>query len=235
MMKAVIHQPQYFPYPGFFHKLSMVDVYVIMDDVQYDKRFTNRNKIIATSGWMWITVPINKAHKFLYNMNVGINNALPWRETHWKSIYQSYANAKYFNLYKDYLQKIYQKEWDLLFDLDFQTLKKTIDWLGLKIEVVRESELNVKGTSTERLVNACKAIGADTYVSGRGGKNYINEKLFEKNNIEFEYQNYSAVPYRQKLSETFIPDLSILDLLVNVGPDSMNLIIEGNKLTQIRN
>jgi hypothetical protein len=234
-MKAVIHQPQFFPYPGFFHKLSMADVYVVMDDVQYDKRFTNRNKIITTSGWMWLTVPINKNHKFFSNMNVEINNALPWRETHWKSIAQSYANAKYFNSYKDYLKNLYQKEWDFLFDLDFETLKKTINWLGLKIEVVRESELNVKGTSTERLVNTCKAVGSDTYVSGRGGRNYMDEKLFEKNNIKLEHQNYSAIPYRQKLSESFIPDLSILDLLVNVGPDSMNLIIESGNLAQIQN
>ncbi|HJT09840.1 MAG TPA: WbqC family protein [Candidatus Nitrosotalea sp.] len=228
-MKAVVHQPQYFPYPGFFHKLSQADVYVIMDKVQYDKRFTNRNKIIATNGWTWITVPIKKDHMFMQNMDVEINNELSWAEIHWKKIHQSYANAKYFNLYKDYLESLYKKEWNSLFELDFQTIKKTIEWLGIKIDIVKESELNIQGRSTERLINACKAVGADTYLSGTGGKNYIDEKLFEKYKIKFEYQNYHPVPYRQRLAKSFIPDLSIIDLLVNVGPDSLDLITSSGK------
>ncbi|MGI0088655.1 MAG: WbqC family protein [Nitrosotalea sp.] len=224
-----MHQPQYFPYPGFFHKLAQADVYVIMDKVQYDKRFTNRNKIIATNGWTWITVPIKKDRKFIPNMDVEINNELSWRELHWKKIHQSYANAKYFYLYKDHLESLYKRDWKFLFDLDLHTIKKTIEWLGLKIDVIRESELNVQGRSTERLINACKEVGADTYISGTGGKNYIDEKLFEKHNIKFEYQNYLPIPYKQRLAKSFIPDLSIIDLLFNVGPGSLELITESRK------
>jgi WbqC-like protein family len=228
-MKAVVHQPQFFPYPGFFHKLVLADVYVVMDKVQYDKRFTNRNRIIATNGWTWLTVPINKDHKFMPNMNVEINNELSWRELHWKKIHQSYANAKYFGLYKDYLDSLYKRDWNLLFDLDIVTIKRVINWLGLKIDIVRESELNVQGKSTERLIRACKAVGADTYVSGGGGKNYMDEKLFEKHNIKFEYQNYIPIFYKQHLAKSFIPNLSILDLLVNVGPGSLELITKCGK------
>lgn len=200
-----------------------------MDNVQYDKRFTNRNKIISTNGWTWLTIPINKAHKFLPNMHVEINNESPWRETHWKKILLSYANAKYFSLYKDYLETLYKREWNLLFELDLATIKKVIEWLGLKIEIVRESELNVQGKSTERLINACKEVGANTYISGTGGRNYIDEKLFEKHKIKFEYQNYVPMPYEQHLAKSFIPNLSILDLLVNVGTVSLELITKSEK------
>src|SRR5437867_7484717 len=151
-MKAVIHQPHYFPYSGFFNKLSMADVFVIMDDVQYDKRWTNRNRIIATNGWTWLTVPINKDHKFLPNVQVEINNDIDWKEHHFKKIYQSYNRAPFFSLYKDYLSDLFKKDWDMLFDLDFETIKKVIEWLGIKIEIIRESELNVAGMKTERLV-----------------------------------------------------------------------------------
>lgn len=223
-MKVAIHQPQYFPYPGFFHKLSLADAFVIMDDAQYDKRFTNRNRIISTYEPTWISIPIKKEHKFLQNMLVQINNELPWRELHWKKIYMVYTNAKFFHLYRDYFKNLYKREWEFLFDLNFETLKKTIEWLGIKIEMIRESELSVKGNETERLINVCKAIGADTYISGRGGRGYMDEKLFEKNNIRLEYQNYSPQPYPQHLSSSFIPDLSIIDMLVNVGPDSLKLI-----------
>lgn len=228
-MKAAVHQPQYFPYPGFFHKLAKADVYVIMDNVQYDRRFTNRNKIITPNGWTWLTVPIKKDHKFMPNMYVEINNELPWRELHWKKIYQSYANAKYFSLYKDYLKSLFDRKWEFLFDLDFVTIKKVIEWLGLKIEVMRESELKIQGKSTERLINACKAVGADTYISGTGGRDYIDEKLFEKHNIKFEYQKYSPIPYKQRLAKSFIPDLSIIDLLINAGPNSIELITASEK------
>ena len=223
-MKAVIHQPQYFPYPGFFHKLSLADVFVIMDDVQYDKRFTNRNRIIASTGWTWITVPINKEHKFLPNMHVQINNNSPWQDLHWKKIVLSYTNAKYFKLYQEELKPIYDKEWEYMFDLNFETLKLTLKWLGIKIKIIKESELGISGKSTERLINVCKAIGADTYVSGVGGKNYLDKAIFKRQGINLEYQKYSAEPYPQYMSKSFVPDLSILDLVFNLGPDSLRFI-----------
>jgi hypothetical protein len=226
-LKAAIHQPQYFPYAGFFHKISLADVFVIMDDVQYDKRFTNRNKIIMPNGWAWLTVPINKDHKFSPNNVVEINNALEWKETHRKKIFHSYSKAKFFHIYKDYFESLYSKDWDLLFELNFETIKQVIKWLGIKIDIVKESELGVSGESTQRLVNVCKALGADTYVSGSGGANYLDEKLFGNGGIRLEYQKYRCAPYVQHQSEKFVADLSIIDMLANVGPGSLQLISEG--------
>lgn len=223
-MRVAIHQPQYLPYAGFFHKLSLADIFVIMDDVQYDKRFTNRNKILVPNGWTWITVPIDKECKFGPNLDVRINNEVVWKELHWKRILHSYSGSKFFYMYRSYFESLYKKDWDLLFDLDYETTKQVIAWLGIKIEIVRESELGVRGESTQRLVNACKALGADTYISGPHGKNYLDEKLFEKSGIRLEYQNYVCRKYRQHLSESFVPDLSIVDMLANVGPSSMHLL-----------
>jgi hypothetical protein len=224
-LKVAIHQPQYFPYPGFFHKLTMADVFVIMDDAQYDKRYTNRNKILNPQGPLELTVPINKAHKFLPNMSVEINNSLPWRGDHWKKIQTSYSNAKSFHLYRDYFKALYEKEWGRLFELDLETTKKTIEWLGMKLAIVKESELKVEGKSTERLINVCKKLGADTYISGSGGASYLDEGLFEKSGIRLVYQTYAPKPYPQRFSKTFVPNLSIIDMLANVGPDSINFIV----------
>ena len=109
-MKAVIHQPQYFPYPGFFHKLSLADIFIVMDNTQYDKRFTNRNKIIVPNGSTWISVPINKDHKFSPNNIVEINNNIDWRKEHWDKIWHSYSKSKFFHLYKDYFEKLYSQD-----------------------------------------------------------------------------------------------------------------------------
>ena len=230
-MKVVIHQPQFFPYAGFFHKLSLADAFIIMDDVQYDKRFTNRNKIISPDGWIWLTVPINKKHKFHPNSEVEINNDISWKESHWKNIHHMYANAKFFYLYENYFKTLYKKEWKMLFDLDLETLKHTIKFLGLNTEIILESELKADGESTQRLVNVCKLVGADTYVSGAGGRNYMDTKLFEKNNINLEYQNYKPRSYVQHMSQSFVPDLSIIDTLFNLGPDTLRSIVNQDECT----
>jgi len=223
-MRLAIHQPQFFPYPGFFHKLSMADAFVIMDDVQYDKRFTNRNKILAPQGPMWLTVPINKSGKFMPNKAVEVNNGLPWREEHWKKISYSYKNSAYFHLYKEYLEGLYQRKHDLLFDLNLETTKAVMKWLDIDIPVVRESQLAVVGEGTQRLVGVCKAMGADTYVSGAGGKAYMDEKLFSEQGVALQYQRYVPAPYPQRFVPEFVPNLSVLDMLFSIGPESRKLV-----------
>ncbi len=223
-MKAAVHQPMYLPYPGFFHKLSMADVFVVMDDVQYDKRFTNRNRILVPQGPLWLSVPIVKEDKFHENRFVRINNSIDWRPDHLRKLHNSYTNAPFFHLYEEHLKGVLTRDWDLLFDLDFELVRAVAGWLGIKTKMVRESELDVTGTSTERLINACKAVGADTYVSGVGGKNYMDEESFSKNGLRLVYQSYHPVPYGQRFTKTFVPDLSIVDMLANVGPDSTKLI-----------
>lgn len=223
----------YLPYPGFFHKLSQVDTFVIMDDVQYDKRFTNRNKILDPQGATNLTIPINKKHKFFPNMIVEINNDLPWGTYHWKKMQMCYANSRFFGIYRHYFENLYKKRWDLLFELDLETVKILMEWLGIKIPIIRESELNVSGDSTERLINVCKKVGAEAYLSGRGGRNYINEKLFERNSIRLFYQQYFPIPYSQKFTKEFWPDLSVVDMIFNLGEQSRELILESGSISLV--
>ena len=227
-MKIAIHQANYFPYPGFFHKINQADVFVIQDDVKFENRVTNRNKIISSSGYTWINVPIKKGHKSLPIMDVKINNEIPWGKINLKKICAGYNKAKFFHLYKDYFENLYKKEWNNIFDLNFETIKQVLRWLDIKVEIVVESELRVSGQPTERLVKVCKKLGADTYISGIGGKRYLYEKLFEKNKIIIKYQNYNPIRYLQHTPESFIPNLSIIDLLANVGSESGKLLKESN-------
>ena len=200
-----------------------------MDKAQFQFDTTNRNKIITPNGsWTRISVPIKKGQKFFEIRNVEINNDLPWAEENWNLIQKSYNESPFFYLYKDFLDSIYKKRWNLIFDLNLQILKKIFDWLDIKTEIVLESELNVTGTSSKRLVNICKKLGADTYISGIGGKTYLDEKLFEKNKIILKYQNYNPIRYLQHTSKSFISNLSIIDLLANVGSKSGKLLKDNN-------
>ena len=226
-MKITIHQPNYFPYPGFFQKVSLSDVFVVLDKAQFQFDTTNRNKIITPDGsWTRISVPIKKGQKFFEIRSVEINNDLPWAEKNWDLIYKSYNESPFFYLYKVFLDSLYKKRWNLIFDLNLQILKKVFDWLDIKTEIVLESELNVTGISSKRLLNICKKLGADTYISGIGGKQYLDEKLFKNNKINLKYKNYNPIVYSQQLAKSFIPNLSIIDLLANVGTGSGKLLRE---------
>lgn len=223
-MRVTIHQPNFCPYPGFFQKILLADVFVIMDDVQIEYDITNRNKIITQEGnWERIIVPIKKHQKFHSIMNVEIDNDRDWKNIIWNQLL-TYDNEKYFNSYKNFFNEIFHKNWDSLFELNFLIIKKIIEWLNLKVEIILESELKVKTNSSQRLVDVCKAVDATTYLSGTGAKNYLDKKLFLKNNINLEFQKYSPIQYPQVFSENFIPNLSILDSLFNVGEKTMKLI-----------
>ncbi len=193
-----------------------------MDNTQYDKKFTNRNKIIVPNDWIWLTVPINKSDKFLLNKDVRINNEIDWKSAHWKKLTRSYNNSNFFKTFSSKFENIYKKNWDILFDFNFELLNWIVDFLNIKIEIIKESELNIDGTSTERLVNICKSVGATTYVSGIGGLNYLDENSFKKNSLSLEYQNFTHPVYEQNLTSNFIPNLSIIDYMSNVGSDAMS-------------
>ena len=222
---VTIHQPNYFPYPGFFQKVLLSDIYVVLDRAQFEFDITNRNKIITPEGsWSRISVPIKKGQKFFEIRNVEINNDQPWAEKNWDLIHKSYNDSPFFDLYKTTLNSVFKKKWNLIFDLNFYTLKKVLEWLNIKTEIIFDSELDVTGKSSEHLLNICKKLGATKYLSGPGGSDYLNEKIFEQNKIKVEYQKYDPVIYPQKYAKSFVPNLSILDLLFNMGSDSKKLI-----------
>ena len=224
-MKVTIHQANYLPYPGLFHKLILSDIFVILDNVQFQFDITNRNKIITKDGsWERITVPVKKNQTHKKISDVEINNEILWSDNTFQKLNDNYASSNFFNQYEDYFKNLYKKKWNLLYELNFETLKKMIEFLGIKIEILKESELDIKGESTERLINICETLNAKTYVSGIGGKNYLDEKLFKKKNIQLKYQNYQSLPYTQNHSKDFVPNLSAIDLLFNLGPESLDLI-----------
>jgi len=225
-LSVTIHQPNFLPYAGFFHKLSLVDTFVVLDNTQFQFDYTNRNKILKKDGdWVRISIPIKNHQKFFPIKNVEIDNEKDWREKNWNLLVSSYDDTEFFYLYKDYFKELFKKEWKYLFDINFDIIKKCIEWLEIKVDIVKESELNIVGQGSEKLVNICKKLGVKKYVSGPGGKKYLDEKLFDKNNIQLELQHFFNKAYKQK-SQIFVPDLSIIDMLSNLGPNSKTFLTQ---------
>ena len=224
-MIVSVHKPQYLPWIGYFHKIAHSDVFVFLDNVQYKKReFQNRNKIRTKEGWLWLTVPVITKGRFTQNMKeVLIDNTSNWHKKHWQSIEMNYSKAKYFNEYKEFFKSLYEKEWDKLIDLNVFIIKYINELLNIKIPVYYESDLNIEGEKTTRIINICKKLNADTYLSGIGGKEYLIEEEFIKTGIKLIYQNFKHPVYTQ-VYPGFEPFMSIVDLLFNCGKESKNLL-----------
>jgi WbqC-like protein family len=227
-MIVSVHQPQYLPWLGYFHKMYQSDAFVFLDNVQYKKReYQNRNRIRTKNDSIWLTVPVIKDKNPYPNISsVRIDNSQAWQKRHWRAILLNYSRAPYFKKYSDYFEEIYKKEWNMLADLNMQITKYIAQSLDIGRPIYLESQLGVTTTNTARIIDICKALKADAYLSGIGGKEYLDEKQFDLNGIKLIYQDFKHPEYTQ-CYEPFIPYMSIIDLLFNYGDDSLKVLISG--------
>lgn len=227
--KIAINQPAYLPWLGYFERISRSDHYVILDHVQFEKNsMVNRNKIRTANGWQWLTVPVRTSGKFgeLAITDVEIENSVKWPKKHWNSIFLNYKKAPFFNLYSDYLNECYQKKWERLCDLLLDQHDFFSQALGLNVSTVRSTEMSLKSTKSDLVLDICRDLKADAYLSGAHGRDYLDESAFRQNGIEVSYQDYAHPEYSQMHGE-FISHLSVLDLLFNCGPDSLHVLQNG--------
>ncbi len=223
-MRVGIHQLHYLPWLRYFDKIRQSDVFIVLDDIQFNKNgWQNRNRVKAGAGATLLTVPVfMRAAQRLDE--VRIHNGSPWRRKHWATLEQSYARAPHFAEYAGFLRETYAREWERLNDLNRHMLSGFVRALGIETPMVYSSELGVPGTATERLVNLIKAVGGDTYLSGAYAlEAYLDAALLEREGIGLELQEWHAPVYPQLHGE-FVPDLSIVDLLMNCGGESLGVL-----------
>ena len=224
-MLVGIHQLHYLPWLRYFEKIARSDVFIVLDDIQFTKNgWQNRNKVKSASGVTLLTVPV-RAKLGQTLDQVQINNAAPWRKKHWRTIQQCYAKAPHFNDYAAFLEQTYAREWECLNALNRHMLEYFIRVLGIAARVEYASELDVPGAATERLVNLVKAVGGDSYYTGAFAlESYLDVSLFEEAGVEIEVQEWRRPEYPQTHGD-FAPDLAIVDLLMNCGPDSLDILM----------
>ena len=236
-MKAVILQPFYLPWVGYFGMIDKADIFVFADDIQFLKKsWQCRNKIKFSNNPKWITVPVIKHYGQMIN-KVGINNSitykqknntLNWKEKHWELISLAYAKAPYFDDYKEDIKEVYTKDWDFLCDLNIFIIEKISKLLGLKLpQFIKKSDIEgLEGRKVDSIINICNKIGADAYVSGPAAKNYIDYTEFQKfkqNNIDLYWHEFPHPLYPQ-VGTDFLPYLSVIDILFNTGEESRDYI-----------
>lgn len=221
-----ILQPGYLPWLGFFEQMYKSDIFVIYDDVQYDKEgWRNRNRIKTANGIQWLTVPVLlKSAESSAIVDVKIDNKVNWRKKHFAAIQQNYSKTPYFKKYIDIFEDAYTRDWEYLVDIDMHFIYRLAECLEMENKrIVRSSTFTVTGDRIERLINICKFFCADTFYEGAAGKNYIDEQVFLNQGVKVQFQIYQHPTYQQLYGD-FIPNLSIIDLLFNHGPESVGII-----------
>ena len=225
-MKLVsIRQPGYLPYLGFFKKIESSDVFVFLDDVQFEKNdWDNRNKIKTPDGAAWLTIPI--LHKFGTKLNeIKIDNTQDWNKKHTKTLEMNYQKTKYFSKYWKDVEFILNKKWDKLIDLNFEFITYFMKKLKIETPTIKSSELKIKKTGSNRLLEICKKLNSDTYLSGELGINYLNEEIFSRNNIDVKYEKF-VHPTHKQIHGEFLPNMSIIDILFNEGENAAKILKE---------
>lgn len=227
-MIVAIHQPQFMPWLGYFDKMDRSDVFVFLDNVQFKKNeWQNRNRIKTSQGWQWFTVPVS--YRFPEVMNrVMVDNRQDWRRKHLHALETNYMKAPFFDLYFPHFQEFYKREWGMLVDLNIGSVILLKDIIGIPTRVCIASQLGEVGDDpTVRLIEICKALGADTYLSGQDGRNYMDVEAFERAGIKVIFQDFHHPLYPQ-LFGSFEPCISAIDLVFNCGPEGLTLIRKEN-------
>ena len=220
-----IRQPGYLPYLGFFKKIQSSDIFVFLDNVQFEKNdWDNRNKIKTIDGAAWLTVPV--LHKFGTKLNeIKIDNKQDWAKKHRKTIEMNYQKANYFSDYWKDIENILNKKWEKLVDLNFEFITYFMKKLSITTPTIKSSELEVSNAGSERLLDICKKLNVNTYLSGELGKNYLNEDIFTKNGINVIYEKFTHPIYRQ-IDDEFVSNMAIIDILFNEGENAGKILRE---------
>jgi hypothetical protein len=227
------HQPEYLPYIGFVLKAMSADVFMLVDHVQYGKKqFQNRNRIRTahgSNGWSWLTVPVLTHGAFDQRIaEVKINNEAKWRDTHFKSIYLAYRRSPFFNEYISLFEQVYSEDWKRLAPLDEALIRVIFKILNIETRIIKSSDYNIAGEKTEMLVDMCQKVGADSYISGQGGRLYVDEAKFKAAGLFHQFCEFEHPVYPQNF-KPFVSHMSVIDLIFNIGPASREMMRKSKK------
>jgi hypothetical protein len=196
---------------------------VLLDTVQFKKNeWQNRNRIRTAQGWQYLTVPV--LHEFPQRLDqVRINNQTDWRRKHVQALETHYGKAPHYGRYASLFLELLARDWERLSLLNEAVLSALAGAFGITTPIVKASQFEAREEQTGRLVDLCKAVGADCYLAGAGGRGYMNLEEFQAGGIAVEFQDFMSPEYVQGY-RPFIAGLSAVDLLFNCGGEGFRYV-----------
>lgn len=231
-MIVACHQPIFLPWIGFFYKALLADLVVLLDDVQFARGFTwvNRNRLKGDQGELWLTVPVKKKGRGLQKINeVEVLDEGNWRRKCFQGIAQHYVHAPYFSAHRVFLHALLENPGKKLIDLNVSAINYLTGSLGIGTRVILQSSLGIQSQGSELLVTIARKTGAHAYLAPFVSKKYLDQNVFEGYGIPVKFFKFTPPVYPQLWGD-FIYNLSVLDLLLNCGGKSIDIIRKYNQV-----
>jgi hypothetical protein len=221
------NQPYFAPFSGFFYKVHLSDIFVILDEVQFPRRTTwiTRNRFKNDQGTLWMTVPVWKKSLGLQNINeVRICYEGRWTKKHLESLKSSYSNAPYFKDHSSFVEEMFSEGFERLVDLNLGIIRYLAELLRTNTRIVLLSDLGIKVRGSQLLIEICKRVGGTHFLAQSPAGKYLDANLFQEAGIQLVYFKYPSLIYPQLWGD-FVPNLSAFDLIFNCGPKARDILI----------
>ena len=222
------YQPYFAPFPGFFHKAHFSDIFVLLDAVQFPRGTTwiSRNRFKNDQGTLWLTIPVWKKGLGLQNIDaIRICHEGRWAGKHLASLEHAYGNAPYFTEHVDFIRETFASRFDRLVDFNMAFIRYLIRHLVVETKLILLSETGIRQSGVGLLIDICHHFGASTYLAQRSAAQYLDQKAFQKANIDLRFLKPPNPNYPQLWGE-IIPNLSAFDLIFNCGPKAHDILFD---------
>lgn len=224
---VAIHQPNFFPWLGYFDKINRSDFFVILDDAQFPKTgaaWTNRVKLMIGGQPRWVTAPIVRSYRGTRQINeMYFSDQQPWRAKMIRTIEINYGRHPFFLETMDVIEELVNNDESCVAEYNRKTVFEICLKLGIDINKIRRaSEFEVVSASNNRLCDLTDAVGGNTYMDGGGSSGYLDDQVFERRGVKLAQQNFLQTIYKQLDCENFSPGLSIIDMAMNIGWEEIN-------------
>ena len=229
---VAIHQPNFFPWLGYFDKIVRADVFIVLDHVQFPKprgSWTNRVKVLVNGAPTWATAPVEHNYPGFRRIDeINVDEHTPWRRKLVNLLQPNYARAAAFTQVFPDVRRWIEHADTRLADYNLNAITAACAKLDVSTaHFVRSSTLGVEGDKAALLVDLVKAVSGTAYLSGDGAGEYMQDELFTGAGIVVEYQRFQHPVYPQGL-EAFVPGLSILDAILHCGYEQASRLVRGN-------
>lgn len=226
-MIVAVNQPYFCPFAGFFYKLQLCDVLVLLDSVQFPQGTTwlSRNRFKNDQGVLWITVPVWKKGLGLQNINdVRICHEGRWHRKHLESLKSAYLHAPYFAEHRELFETIFSPQFERILEVNLQAVEHAREYLEIGTRIVLLSELDIDAAGNRLLVEICRALSADQFIAQSAAEKHLDQDRFATAGVEIRYFKYPEWVYPQLWGD-FIPNLSIFDLIFNYGRKARDILL----------
>jgi hypothetical protein len=225
MSICVISQPRFFPGLHYLHRMMIADIFVILDTVQFTPRHEeNRTKLKTPQGPQWLTVPMRQFSREQLILDTHLDNNQPWQDKAIKMLNNLYSRAPNYKTHAPEIISLFEAPYKTLTQLDRASWEPALRLLGITCEFVYASDLPVSGRGPRLLLDICRYLDADIYLSGAFGRDYLNIADFAAEGIEVRFHEYNYPVYLQRFGD-FVPFLSYLDILFNVGLERDKVLV----------